>query len=110
MFAILIYDISGDKEKKKKNYAKVCKTVENYLHRVQYSVFEGEIQPHLLLELRMELKKIIDKEYDSIIIYAFNNRSYTERFELGIKKENNLFSSHSKKIANKKLKDIAYDI
>lgn len=92
MFAILIYDISTDSQKKKKNYNKICKTVENYLQRVQYSVFEGEIEPHHLIELRAALKKEIDKYYDSIIIYTFKNRAHTEKIELGVKCEHNMFA------------------
>ncbi|MDQ1339790.1 MAG: CRISPR-associated protein Cas2 [Campylobacterota bacterium] len=92
MFAILIYDISQHPDKKKKNITKVRKTVEQYLHRVQYSVFEGEIQPHLLKALTFELKKLIDKEFDSIIIYSFNDRKYSEKLEMGVKREHNMFS------------------
>lgn len=92
MFAILIYDISTDSRKKNRNYTKICKTVENYLQRIQFSVFEGEIQPHLLLELRLILKKLVDKNFDSIIIYTFQNRSHSEKIEIGVKNEHSLFS------------------
>ncbi len=92
IFLILIYDISQHKDKKKKNITKIRKTVEMYLHRIQYSVFEGEIQPHLVLELKMALKKIIDKEYDSIIIYSFTERKYSTKTELGVEREHNMFS------------------
>ena len=92
MFAILIYDISTDENKVKKNYRKIVKTVENYLQRVQFSVFEGEIQPHLLIELKSKLRKIVDKNFDSIIIYEFKNRAYSEKIELGLKNEHPLFS------------------
>jgi len=92
MFAILIYDISSNKEKKKNNYTVICKTVENYLQRVQYSVFEGEIQPHSLKELRHKLKKHIDKSFDSIIIYTLKDRKYTEKISMGVESEHPLFS------------------
>lgn len=92
MFAILIYDISTDKSKEKRNYRKIVKTVENYLQRVQFSVFEGEIQPHLLLEMKSKLKKIVDKNFDSIIIYEFKNRAYSQKIEMGLKNEHPMFS------------------
>lgn len=92
MFAILIYDISTDKSKEKRNYRKVVKTVENYLQRVQFSVFEGEIQPHLLLELKSKLKKVVDKNFDSIIIYEFKNRAYSQKVEIGLQNEHQMFS------------------
>jgi len=92
MFAILIYDISIDKAKEKRNYRKVVKTVENYLQRVQFSVFEGEIQPHLLMELKTKLRKIVDKNFDSIIIYEFKNRAYSQKVEIGLQNEHQMFS------------------
>lgn len=92
MFAILIYDISTNENKEKKNYRKIVKTIENYLQRVQFSVFEGEIQPHLLLELKLKLKKVVDKKFDSIIIYEFVNRAYSEKIEIGLKNEHPMFS------------------
>lgn len=92
MFAILIYDISTDKTKEKRNYRKIVKTVENYLQRVQFSVFEGEIQPHLLLEMKSKLKKAVDKNFDSIIIYEFKNRAYSQKVEIGLKNEHQMFS------------------
>lgn len=92
MFAILIYDISTDKAKEKRNYRKVVKTVENYLQRVQFSVFEGEIQPHLLLELKSKLKKVVDKNFDSIIIYEFKSRAYSQKVEIGLQNEHQIFS------------------
>lgn len=92
MFVILIYDISLSKEKQKNNYYKVCKTVENYLQRVQFSVFEGEMQPHLVKELQGKLKKIINKDFDSIILYTMKDRKYTNKIEMGIEVEHPLFS------------------
>jgi CRISPR-associated protein Cas2 len=92
MFVILVYDISSSVEKKKNNYYKIAKTIENYLLRVQFSVFEGEIQPHLLKEMIFLLKKIIDKRFDSIIIYSFSSKAHTKKIELGVENESALFS------------------
>ncbi|MCK9549266.1 CRISPR-associated endonuclease Cas2 [Aquamicrobium sp.] len=92
MFVILVYDISSNPEKKKKNYYRIVKTIENYLVRVQYSVFEGEIQPHLLKEMTALLKKSISKDFDSIMIYSFTNRAYTNKITLGVENEYALFS------------------
>ncbi len=47
---------------------------QKYLIRVQKSVFEGELTNSQLFSLRKELKKIIKREEDSIIIY-FNTRA-----------------------------------
>lgn len=92
MFVILVYDISSSPKKEKKNYYRIVKTIENYLMRVQYSVFEGEIQPHLLKEMTALLKKMLNKEFDSIIVYSFSDRSYTNKITLGVENEHALFS------------------
>ena len=92
MFVILVYDISKHPDKKVKNITKIRKIVESYLFRVQYSVFEAEIQPHLLKLLIAELKKNVDKKYDSILIYSFSDRKYTSKEEIGIKREHNMFA------------------
>lgn len=80
MNIILVYDIN------EKRVSKVLKTCRKYLHWVQNSVFEGEISEAKFLKLKMELKKIIDEDEDSIIIYTFRSVWYTNRETIGIKK------------------------
>ncbi|NPA34534.1 MAG: CRISPR-associated endonuclease Cas2 [Chlorobi bacterium] len=79
-FIIVVYDVH------QKRVAKVLKTCRKYLHWVQNSVFEGEITPANLQRLIDELNSIIDPEYDSIIIYFFRRKAYTERRILGQEK------------------------
>jgi len=92
MFVILVYDISNSPEKEKKNYYKICKTIEQYLHRVQFSVFEGEIQPAELLGLKKILSRSVNKKHDSIVLYEFKSRLFTQRTEVGKKSISNLFT------------------
>lgn len=80
MNVILVYDVN------EKRVAKVLKTCRKYLHWVQNSVFEGEISEAKLMKLKMELKKIIDEDEDSIIIYTFRSVWYTNRETIGVKK------------------------
>ncbi|GAB5047039.1 CRISPR-associated endonuclease Cas2 [Thermodesulfovibrio sp. TK110] len=80
MKVILVYDIN------EKRVAKVLKTCRKYLNWVQNSVFEGEITEAKLVKLKMELKKIINEEEDSVIIYTFRSAWYTNRETIGIKK------------------------
>ncbi|MEZ0337366.1 MAG: CRISPR-associated endonuclease Cas2 [Aquificaceae bacterium] len=80
MFVILVYDI------KEERVAKALKTCRKYLTWVQNSVFEGEITEAKLRILKDELKKIIDDNHDSVLIYKFRTKQYYEREELGIKK------------------------
>lgn len=80
MKVILVYDIN------EKRVAKVLKTCRKYLNWVQNSVFEGEISEAKLVKLKMELKKIINEEEDSVIIYTFRSAWYTNRETMGVKK------------------------
>jgi CRISPR-associated protein Cas2 len=80
MNVVLIYDITENK------CSKVKKCCNKYLNHVQNSVFEGDITSSKLMELENELKTIIDKETDSVIIYKINNPKWINKNILGIEK------------------------
>jgi len=80
LFVILVYDIG------EKRVNKVLKKCRQYLTWVQNSVFEGEITEGSLKKLKMELGRIIEKQEDSIIIYAFENTRYSNREIIGLEK------------------------
>ena len=80
MYIIIVYDIE------QKRVAKVCKFLRRYLNWVQNSVFEGEITPAKFKELKIELKKIIKKDADSILFYRFRDLSLLKRNTMGIEK------------------------
>ncbi len=80
MFIILVYDITDSKSNK---FKKLCN---KYLHRVQNSVFEGEITSSKLKELKNKLNNIVDKENDSILIYSIDNNKWIEKEIIGIEK------------------------
>ncbi len=80
MKVILVYDV------KEKRVAKVLKICRKYLHWIQNTVFEGEISPAKLDNLKVELKRIINEEEDSIVIHKFQTAWYAQRETLGIKK------------------------
>jgi len=80
MFVILVYDVNT------KRVAKVLKTCRRYLYWVQNSVLEGEISGASLFKLKAELKQIINKKEDSIILYIFRTTKYSNREILGIQK------------------------
>jgi CRISPR-associated protein Cas2 len=88
MFVILFYDIA---QKEKDNSRKIRKTVERYLPRVQYSVYEGEIRASDLKKLKAELKEACESE-DSVIIYEFERPSHTRREVIGLDKNEGPFS------------------
>lgn len=80
MYVILVYDI---KEERVGRVLKICR---KYLNWVQNSVFEGEITGAKLVKLKTELRKIINPEEDSVIIYRFRSLLYSSRETMGIKK------------------------
>ncbi len=80
MFVIMVYDVGV------KRVNRVLKKCRQYLYWVQNSVFEGEISPAKLKKLKQELKKIIDEEEDSVIVYELRTTSYTSREIIGLEK------------------------
>ncbi len=80
MFIILVYNVG------EKRVAKVLKKCRQYLYWVQNSVFEGEITPAKLKMLKEELKRIIDKTEDSVIIYNLRTTKYASREVIGLDK------------------------
>lgn len=92
MYIILFYDIADPTQKEKDNSRRIRKTVEKYLARVQYSVFEGEIRPSDLKKLKADLTKVVDKSLDSIVIYESTRMNYTDRVVIGVDKNEGIFS------------------
>lgn len=80
LFAILVYDFNV------KRVSKALKITRKYLNWVQNSVFEGEISVANLTKLKIELKKLMNFNEDSVIIYTFRSLKYSERIEIGLKK------------------------
>jgi len=80
MFVILVYDVN------QKRVARVLKLCRRYLNWVQNSVLEGEISSAKLTKLRNEIKKMINEEEDSVIIYQFRSTRYSRREIIGLEK------------------------
>ena len=79
MFIILVYDVG------EKRVAKVLKICRKYLNWVQNSVLEGEISAANLKKLKLELKRTINEDEDSVIFYTLRTTRYSERQTMGIK-------------------------
>jgi CRISPR-associated protein Cas2 len=62
-FLVVCYDIPSNRQR-----LKVMKTLEGFGTRVQYSVFECNLKPKEIDDLRRKLKKLIVEE-DSLRIY-----------------------------------------
>jgi len=78
MYAILVYDISGE-DNGQKILGKVFKTCKKYLTHIQNSVFEGEITEGQIAKLNAELDKLIRKNIDSVIIFKSRNEKWLDK-------------------------------
>lgn len=80
MYVILYYDFG------EKRVAKALKICRKYLTHVQNSVFEGEVTQANYKKLVTELRKKMDEDYDSLIIYTFESMRYSNREVYGNRK------------------------
>ncbi|HRS72679.1 MAG TPA: CRISPR-associated endonuclease Cas2 [Anaerohalosphaeraceae bacterium] len=69
MFLVIGYDCTDDKRR-----LKIAKILLDYGYRVQYSVFEADLDQPLLDELIKRLAKVIHPGEDSIRIYHICQR------------------------------------
>ena len=79
MHFVIAYDITNDKRRKK-----LSDLLEKYGTRVNYSVFEVEINETKLeyLIYEIELQKLINKKYDSLRFYHVCKNCTPKCFEL----------------------------
>ena len=80
MYVLLVYDVE---EKRVARALKLCRA---YLHWVQNSVFEGELTEGKLKELLINVKKVIKKSKDSVLIYKFPSDKAFEKQIIGQEK------------------------
>lgn len=77
MYIILVYDIG------EKRVGKMLRLCRKYLHWIQNSVFEGEITEVKLKEMIINIKRIIDEESDSIIIFKNSDQKWLDKQIVG---------------------------
>lgn len=80
MYLIMVYDIN------EKRVGKVLKIGRKYLNWIQNSVLEGEITKAKFTKLKVELRRIVNEEEDSIVFYIMRTTRYSERQIMGIRK------------------------
>lgn len=66
-YAFVFYDV---KEQRVQKVFKICK---KYLSHFQYSVFRGEMTPSKLIQLRTDLRAVINQEEDFVCIIKLMN-------------------------------------
>lgn len=69
MMVLITYDVSTESDGGKRRLRRVARACKDYGQRVQYSVFECEVEPALWVKLRARLLKEIDSEQDSLRFY-----------------------------------------
>ncbi len=77
MYVIMVYDVGVER------VAKVLKIGRKYLTWIQNSVFEGEITEAKMEKLKVELRKTIEQETDSVIFFKLREKYYAEKEILG---------------------------
>lgn len=80
MYVIIVYDIKVERVNKIKGFLRT------QLNWIQNSVFEGEVTPSELAYIKSGLKKIMDKNKDSVIIYTLRTEKALKRDVMGIEK------------------------
>ncbi len=80
MYIIIVYDAAP------KRGTKLLKFLRQHLIWIQNSVFEGEITESQYEKIKNGIKERINREEDSVVIYQFDSRSYTEREVLGVER------------------------
>ena len=69
MMVLITYDVSTEAVGGKRRLRRVARACRDYGQRVQYSVFECEVDPARWVKLRDRLVKEIDPETDSLRFY-----------------------------------------
>lgn len=77
MYVIIVYDVNVDR------VAKVLKYLRRHLHWVQNSVFEGQVTPAQLAEIKSGLKKRLKIEEDSVYFYIARDQKLVNKELLG---------------------------
>lgn len=80
MYCIAVYDVDARRD------PKMLKLLRQYLNWIQNSTFEGELSNMQLEKLMSSAKNIMELDYDSLVIYAFQNNKYMEKHIIGIDK------------------------
>ena len=65
----------------------MLKLFRRYLHRIQNSVFEGEITEVKLLELKHKALLLMEEETDSLIIFKSRQEKWLEKEIVGYEPE-----------------------
>jgi len=77
MYALLVYDVEV------KRVSKVHEFLKRHLHWVQNSVFEGELTDAQIEAVKAGLRRLLNDETDSVLIYTARDQRWLTRETLG---------------------------
>lgn len=80
MMVLITYDVAVETEGGKKRLRRVARICEDHGQRVQYSVFECELDPAQWARMRARLIAAIEPDHDSLRFY-FLGREWRRRVE-----------------------------
>jgi len=69
MMVLITYDVSTESDGGKRRLRRVARACRDYGQRVQYSVFECDLEPAQWVKLRARLLNEIDPKQDSLRFY-----------------------------------------
>jgi CRISPR-associated protein Cas2 len=69
MMMLISYDVSTESDGGKRRLRRVARACRDFGQRVQYSVFECEVEPAQWVKLKARLLREIDPEKDSLRVY-----------------------------------------
>lgn len=75
---IISYDIASDRKRNK-----MSKILEDYGVRIQYSIFECELNKNDLKQLRKKLEEFVDLKTDSLMFFPLCENCYNKKIFLG---------------------------
>lgn len=79
MFTVISYDVVEDKQR-----TKLLKLLRGYGVHVQYSVFECDLSAEQLVQLKGEIRQLIDQHTDSVRIYRLDAAAIKRIAVLGL--------------------------
>lgn len=80
MYILLVYDVG------EKRVGKVLRFLRKHLNWIQNSVFEGNVTESQLLKIKNGLRKIINEEEDSVIIFTVATNKWVKKEIVGKEK------------------------
>jgi len=91
MMVLITYDISFDYPGGKRRLRRISKACLDYGVRVQYSVFECELEPEQWVCLKAKLLEIYNEKTDSLRFYMLGKRWRNKVEHFGSKKTLDIF-------------------